>query len=311
MGDDAAVPLTPAPPNPAWRSALTCFERHLISERGRAAHTVAAYLSDAHQFAAFCADFGIDDPDEVTPLVLRRWIADLDRQAYARTSVARKASSLRRWFDTLDRKGLIADNPTARLATRAAGRRLPKVLRREQVERLLHCASEHERTGVRDRAIVELLYGAGARVSEAVTLDMDSVDTRHAQVRLLGKGGKERLVPLGEPAVDAVVRWVHESRPHYLLHAREPALFLAESGNRLTDRAVRSIVDHAATRAGLPHVSPHTLRHSFATHLLEGGADVRSVQELLGHVSLSTTQVYTHVSRAHLQRTYEQAHPRA
>jgi site-specific recombinase XerD len=294
-----------------WTAALAVFRVHLSDERGRAAHTVSAYLSDAAQFAAFCAGFGIDDPGEVEPLVLRRWIAELDSAGYARTSVARKASSLRRWFDTLARKGVIVGDPAARLGTRSPGRRLPKVLRPDQVEALLVAAGEAEETGLRDQAILELLYGAGARVSEVVGLDVDTCDLDQGLVRLLGKGSKERIVPLGEPAVDAIVRWVHESRPHFAGHAKPPALFLSADGTRLSDRAVRTLVDRAARRAGLPHVSPHTLRHSFATHLLEGGADVRSVQELLGHVSLSTTQIYTHVSRAHLRHTYQQAHPRA
>lgn len=303
-------PAGAALPRP-WAAALSSLRTHLVDERGRSPHTVAAYLSDAGQFAAFCAEFGIAGPEEVEPLVVRRFIASLDRQGYARTSVTRKASSLRRWFDVLLRAGIVTDDPAARLGTRASGRRLPKVLRPEQVERLLDAAGDDAPGGVRDRAILELLYGAGARVSEVVTLDVPAVDARQGLVRLLGKGSKERIVPLGEPAVEAVVRWVHDTRPRYPGSDSNAALFLTARGKRLTDRGIRSIVDRAARQAGLPHVSPHMLRHSFATHLLEGGADVRSVQELLGHVSLSTTQVYTHVSRAHVQRTYERAHPRA
>ena len=295
----------------SWVSALATFRVHLLDERGRSDNTVSAYLSDTTQFAEFCAGFGIDSPDEVEPLVLRRWIAELDAGGYARTSVARKASSLRRWFDTLARKGVIAEDPAARLGTRTPGRRLPKVLRPDQVDALLLAAADADATGFRDAAIVEMLYGAGARVSEVVGLDMDACDLHQGLVRLFGKGSKERIVPLGEPAVDAIVRWVHDSRPHFPEHAQTRALFLSTGGGRLSDRAVRTLVDRAARRAGLAHVTPHTLRHSFATHLLEGGADVRSVQELLGHVSLSTTQIYTHVSRAHLRQTYQQAHPRA
>lgn len=298
---------------PAWTAAVAVFRVHLEDERGRAPHTVTAYLSDALQFARFCATFGIDDPREVEPLVVRRWIADLDRRDYARTSVARKASSLRRWFDVLTHRGLVDHDPTVRLGTRGPGRRLPRVLRPEQVSALLDAAEGHEddAMGARNRAVVELLYGAGARVSEVVALDLEHGDLQAGLVRLTGKGSKERIVPLGEPATDALVRWARDFRPRLPGAGASPALFLSVAGTRLSDRAIRTIVDRAAMLAGLPHVTPHTLRHSFATHLLEGGADVRSVQELLGHVSVSTTQIYTHVSRAHLRTSYEHAHPRA
>lgn len=299
-----------APPA-QWREALEVLRRHLRDERGRSANTVDAYVGDARQFADFCAGFGIVDPDEVEPLVVRRWLAGLDGQGYARASVARKASALRRWFDVLARRGIVATDPTARLGTRSPGRRLPTVLQPQQVEALLDAAGRGERTGRRDRAVIELLYGAGARVSELVGLDLDALDLEQAQVRLLGKGGRQRVVPLGEPAVDALRAWLSHARQAYVPAAGESAVFLSTTGRRLSVRSVRTIVDRVARQAGLPHTTPHTLRHSFATHLLEGGADMRSVQELLGHASLTTTQIYTHVSRAHLQRSYEQAHPRA
>lgn len=296
---------------PRWTQALGELGRHLRDERGRSPNTVAAYVGDARQFADFCIGFGIVDPDEVEPLVVRRWLAGLDRQGYARASIARKASTLRRWFNVLTRRGLVDADPTARLATRSPGRRLPTVLQPEQVEALLETAGSSERTGERDRAVIELLYGAGARVSELVNLDLDALDLEQGQLRLLGKGGRERLVPLGEPAVDALRAWIGHARLAYAPPPDEPAVFLSTSGGRLGARGVRAMVDRVARTAGLPHTTPHTLRHSFATHLLEGGADMRSVQELLGHASLTTTQIYTHVSRAHLQRSYEQAHPRA
>lgn len=293
-----------------WRDAIDAFEQHLVNDRGRAPQTVRAYVADVRRFAEFCTEFAIEDPGEVEPLVIRRYLASLDRSGYARRSIARKASSLRRLFDLLLRRGDVAVDPTARLGTRAPGRPLPRVLRPEQVIELLDAAAVGKH-GVRDRAVVELLYGAGARVSEVVALDIGACDLDEGVVRLFGKGSKERLVPMGEPAVDAIVRWVHDVRPGITGADRTPALFLNAHGERLSDRAVRSLVDRAARRAGLSGVSPHTLRHSFATHLLEGGADVRSVQELLGHVSLATTQVYTHVSRAHLRDSYQRAHPRA
>ena len=295
-----------------WTAAVERFRVHLVDERGRAAHTVSAYVADAVQFARFCDGFGIAGPAEVEPLVLRRWIAELDRAGYARSSMSRKTSAVRQWFDVLAMGGVVDDDPAARLGTRRPDRTLPRVLRVDQVTALLDAAEAGSpATGVRDRAVLELLYGAGARVSELVGADLDAYDVERGTVRLLGKGSKERLVPLGQPALEALVRWVHDHRPRLPGAAGSRALFISTSGTRLSDRAVRRLVDKAARRAGLPHVTPHTLRHSFATHLLEGGADVRSVQELLGHVSVSTTQIYTHVSRAHLRQTYEGAHPRA
>jgi site-specific recombinase XerD len=200
---------------------LAVFERHLVNERGRSPQTVVAYLSDCRQFSDWCRNFGIESAEEVTQTVVRRFIADLDRQGYARSSISRKSSSLRRWFQTLTRKELLSSDPTSRLGTRAGGRRLPKVLRIDQVEQLLEAASQDgsenaDGVGIRDRAVIELLYGAGARVSEVANLNSEALDLALMQVHLFGKGSKERLVPLGEPATDALARWVHEARPLFL-----------------------------------------------------------------------------------------------
>ena len=279
-----------------------------------ARRTVAAYLGDAGQLAAFCADFGIDDPDEVEALVLRRFLAALVDRGYARASLQRKATACRRFFDLLARRGLIARDPSLRLGTPRGHTRLPKVLRREQVVALLEAPDPSTPIGQRDRTLMELLYGSGARVSEVVGLDVDAVDLASARVRLLGKGDKERLVPLGEPACRAIERWLGDGRPAMLAAARRPdarALLCNTRGGRMGDRDAREVVAGHAAAAGLPPTSPHTLRHSYATHLLEGGADVRVVQELLGHVALKTTQTYTHLTREHVRSSYDQAHPRA
>ena len=294
-----------------WLAAVGAYEIHLRDERMLAALTVGAYLSDVRQLAGFCAAFGIDDPAEVEALVLRRWLGALAAESYARTSLARKTAAARTFFALLLRRGLIAADPALQLSTPKVGRRLPKGLRRDQVEALLATPDTTTSVGLRDRAVLELLYATGARVSEVARLDVDAVDLVGATARLFGKGSKERIVPLGEPACLAVERWVSGGRPLVAADLSGAALFVSGRGTRLTDHDLRAVVRRAAAAAGLGAVTPHTLRHSYATHLLEGGADLRSVQELLGHVALSTTQIYTAVSRDHLRASYDHAHPRA
>jgi site-specific recombinase XerD len=296
----------------AWAAALDAFARSLRDERGLARHTVDAYQRDARQFAGFCAGFGIDDPREVEPLVLRRFLARLVEERYARASLARKAAAMRSLFAVLARRGLVDADPAAALATPKGHRRLPRVLRQEQVMALLAAPDPQTPKGLRDRALLELLYASGARVAEAVGLDLDALDLVRGAVRLHGKGDKQRIVPLGEPACDALEHWLGRGRPTVVTDGSPtPAVFLGARGRRLSERGAREAVAQAGRTARLGPVSPHMLRHSYATHLLEGGADLRSVQDLLGHVALSTTQTYTHVSGDHLRSSYEQAHPRA
>ena len=305
------LPL-PAVLPPAWEQALDLYGTHVRDERGLADHTVSAYLRDARQLGGFCADLGIDDPDEVAPLVLRRWLAALLSHGYARTSSARKAAAARSLFALLHRRALVVHDPALLLGSPKVARTLPRVLRQDQVRALLAAADTTTPEGLRDRALLELLYASGARVSEAVGLDIDAVDLGRGAVRLFGKRAKERDVPLGEPACAALEAWLGVGRPAMSSTASPTtALLLDTRGRRLGDSAARAAVRRAALRAGLDDVTPHTLRHSYATHLLEGGADLRSVQELLGHSALSTTQLYTHVTRDHLRSSYEHAHPRA
>jgi len=314
---------------PAWRDAVEVFELYLRDGRGLAVATVTAYLGDARQFAGFCAGFGIDDPISIEPLVLRRYLAALAAEGYSRRSLARKAAALRGLFQLLTRRGLIERDPAALLATPKGPTHLPNVLRRDQIERLLAAQDQSTPTGMRDAALIELLYASGARVAEAVGLDVNALDLTCRLVRLQGKGGRERIVPLGEPACLALDRWVSQGRPMLArptlsrqappappqepLASPQPtgALFLGRRGGRLSARAAYEIVARAGVAAGVGRLSPHTFRHSYATHLLEGGADLRSVQELLGHAALSTTQIYTHVTREHLRGSYDRAHPRA
>lgn len=295
--------------SPAWQRAVATLRAHLVGERGLSVHTVDAYERDARQLAGFCAGFDIIDPDEVTALVLRRFLAELGRHGYARTSMARKAAAVRTLFGVLADRGLVDEDPSAAMATSRAGRSLPRVLRPDEVERLL-AVPDDSPAGLRDRALLEFLYASGARVSEAVGLLDAALDLDGCTVRLHGKGDKERIVPLGDPVRVALVRWLRTGRPA-LVGGATTVVFCAETGQPLHQRTVRHLVRRHAAAAGLTKVTPHTLRHSYATHLLEGGADLRSVQELLGHAALATTQIYTHVSREQLRSAYEHAHPRA
>lgn len=258
-----------------------------------------------------CAAWGIEHPAEIGLSTLRRYLADLADRDYARATVARRASAVRTWFALLQRRGVIDKDPASLLASPKQGRHLPRVLRIDEVERLLEAPDPAAPRGLRDRALLELLYASGARVSEACGLDLEALDLAQGLVRLDGKGGKQRLVPLGEPACDAMQRYLTAGRPALVAGPTTNAVLVNTRGGRLGTRDARTAVAAAAAAVGLGHVTPHTLRHSFATHLLECGADVRVVQELLGHASLATTQRYTHLSRGRLREVHAMAHPRA
>jgi site-specific recombinase XerD len=270
---------------------------------------VAAYLRDAADLRVFCENVGIEKPSEVRLQDLRRWLGDLDERGYARSTIARRASSIRTWFRILEARGLLEEDPAHLLATPKVGRHLPRVLRPEQVGAMLGAVDDNA-SGLATGCLVELLYSGGLRVAEVVGLDLDAVDRTQGLVRVFGKGSKERLVPLGEPAIDAIDRWLRHGR-HQLVTEAAPALLLNRKGGRMGTRDARSRVERLGRAAGVGHVTPHTLRHSYATHLLEGGADLRAVQELLGHSSLATTQRYTHLSRGQLVEAHARAHPRS
>ena len=306
-GDDPAVP---AP----WREARDAFVAHLALERGRRANTVDAYRRDADDLIRTVADWGVEHPGELDLLALRRYLADLADRGYARATLARRAATIRTWFAFLTERGIVSRDVAALLQSPTPGRHLPRVLRVDEVTRLLEAPDPATATGRRDRALLELLYAAGARVGEACGLDLGDLDLAQRQVRLDGKGGKQRIVPLGAPAVDALRTYLGVARPVLLAGGTAPtgdAVFLGVRGGRLGTRDARTIVERAAVMAGVGHVTPHTLRHTAATHLLEGGADVRQVQEVLGHSSLATTQRYTHLSRGRLREVHAAAHPRA
>ncbi|PQZ48765.1 MULTISPECIES: site-specific tyrosine recombinase XerD [unclassified Microbacterium] len=294
--------------------ALDAYLRHVTVERGLSAHTIAAYRRDLGGYRDWLVAQGITDTAEVTPAVIDRFIAERAsaEPPPASTSLARLQSSVRGWHRFLAREGIETDDPSGRLRPPKAPQRLPKALTIDQVERLLAAPSAEEPLGIRDRALLELLYATGARVSEAIDLDVD--DLAHGEVlRLRGKGSKERIVPVGSYARTAVDAYLTRVRPGLAAKGRASArLFLGARGAPLSRQSAWLVIREAAERAQITvAVSPHTLRHSFATHLLQGGADVRVVQELLGHSSVATTQIYTHVSVDALRDIYATSHPRA
>lgn len=296
---------------PAWDAALAAFAEHLVLQRDASPHTVAAYVRDIADLAGFCVDLAVEAPGEVELLLLRRYLADLGERGLARATVARRASTVRTFFRFLTRAGAIDRDPATLLGTPKQGRTLPRVLRPEQVAAVILAADVTTPRGLRDRALLEVLYATGARVSEACGLDVGAVDLPQGLVRLFGKGRKERIVPLGEPSVDALRAYLDHGRPALSDGTATDALLLNGRGGRLGTRDARTAVERAGRTAGVGHVTPHTLRHSYATHLLEGGADLRAVQELLGHASLATTQRYTHLSRGQLVEIHATSHPRA
>ncbi|MEU4015364.1 site-specific tyrosine recombinase XerD [Microbacterium sp. NPDC028030] len=294
--------------------ALDAYLRHVTIERGLSEHTIAAYRRDLGGYVEWLTAEGVVDTSDVTPAVIDRFVADRASAdpAPASTSLARLQSSVRGWHRFLAREGIEDDDPSGRLRPPKAPRRLPKALTIDQVERLLAAPSPEDPLGVRDRALLELLYATGARVSEAIGLDVD--DVAHGDVlRLRGKGSKERIVPIGSYARAAVDAYLTRVRPALAAKGRASArLFLGARGAPLSRQSAWLVIRAAAEKAQITaEVSPHTLRHSFATHLLQGGADVRVVQELLGHSSVATTQIYTHVSVDTLRDIYATSHPRA
>ncbi|HET7305433.1 MAG TPA: site-specific tyrosine recombinase XerD [Segeticoccus sp.] len=305
-------------------AAITGWLDHLRVERGASAHTLAAYRRDLGRYREFLAARGITDPDGVAEGDVADFLVSLreggmEHAPLAAASATRTLVAARGLHRFLVREGETAADPAGGVSPTRPVRRLPKAISVEQVERLLEAASVGDTpASLRDRALLELLYAVGARVSEAVGLDVDDIDAAlHAGedslVRLHGKGDKERVVPLGRFARDAVASYLVRARPVFAPRGRgTPALFLNQRGGRLSRQSAWTVIRQAADRAGLSeHVSPHTLRHSFATHLLDGGADVRVVQELLGHASVTTTQIYTLVTVQQLREVFAQAHPRA
>jgi integrase/recombinase XerC len=287
------------------------FLDHLRCERQVSAHTLRSYEADLALYGDYLEEVGGVgvDPTQVDSVRLRRYSAWLTGRGYAPSTVARRLASLRSYFRYLRRQGAVRADPSAGLRNPKQAMRLPRLLRVDEVIRLLDSLPVETAPGIRDRAMLETLYGGGLRVSELVGLNLGDLDEDQGLVRVRGKGRRERLCPIGGEATAWLRRWVALRRPK---SPGEAAVFLNQRGTRLTTRSVGRLLEGHLRRAGLVDTaSPHTLRHSFATHLLDRGADLRSVQELLGHRNLSSTQVYTHVTQERILDSYHEAHPRA
>ncbi|CAA9375092.1 MAG: Site-specific tyrosine recombinase XerD [uncultured Nocardioides sp.] len=309
--------MTPGPSTVG--SAARTYLDHLTVERGLAANTLSSYRRDLRRYDEFLAGRGIERLDDVTENVVAEFLmslreGDADHQPLSATSAARTVVAVRGFHKFAVQDGLATTDPAGAVKPPTPAKRLPKALPLSDVEAILEAAGSPDTPlALRDRALLEVLYGTGARISEATGLDVDDLDTVDGTVLLRGKGGKERLVPVGGYALDAVAAYLSRGRPALAAQGRGgPALFLNSRGGRLSRQSAWAILVKAAERAGVTaSVSPHTLRHSFATHLLDGGADVRVVQELLGHASVTTTQVYTLVTVDNLREVFATAHPRA
>jgi integrase/recombinase XerC len=313
--EDASAPLPPG-----LAAAREAFGRYLDAERGLSRHTVRAYQSDILSLLDYAAGAGVADLGQLDLPMLRGWLAGQHQAGAGRATLARRGAAARTFTAFAHRQGWLSSDPGAQLGTPKARRALPRVLDHEAMNSVLSsCADQVHQQAVqgqpeaalalRDAAILELLYASAIRVSELCGTDMTSLDDGRRTIRVLGKGDKERVVPVGIPAMRAVIRWVEEGRPEIANERSGAALFLGARGGRIDPRTARRVV-HALTGEGAD-VGPHGIRHTAATHLLEGGADLRSVQEILGHASPATTQIYTHVSAERLKASYRQAHPRA
>jgi site-specific recombinase XerD len=304
------TPTEPEDKTSSWRSALQLLDSDLRA-RAAAEKTRRAYGTDCDQFATWCTEHRLEPPD-VDPRVLRRYAGVLSERQAGAATIARKLASLRALFRSLREHGRIESSPTDLMAPHKRPRTLPRVLRPDEVATLLDRIPASSPIDLRDRALFELAYSSGLRAQELVDLDVGAVSYDAEEVRVLGKGQKTRIVPAGEAALRAVATYCERGRPVLASAADEPALFLSKSGRRLQTSDVRRRVRVWARHAGLAAgVHPHALRHSFATHLLEGGADLRAIQELLGHATISTTQIYTRVESGRLKQAYARAHPRA
>ena len=294
--------------------ALAAFERHLRAERSLSPHTVRAYLGDVGSLLEYAHGAGVQAPDGLDAGLLRGWLATQHTSGVARTTLARRGAAARTFTAFAYRRGWLVTDPGPKLGTLKTRRTLPHVLRQDEMRAVLDAAARAvpDAVGLRDAAVLELLYATGIRVSELCELTPDSFDHARRTVRVRGKGDKERTVPVGVPALRAVTRWLEEGRPALATKNSGPVVFLGVRGGRLDPRTARRIVHQRLREGGAARdTGPHGLRHSAATHLLEGGADLRSVQEILGHASPATTQIYTHVSIERLKSSYRQAHPRA
>lgn len=294
--------------------AIDDYLIHLKVERGLAKNTLAAYGHDLGQLSSFLHGRGVEEPKKVSPPDLLAFLSSLAQSGLTSRSQARRFVAVRGFFRHLRREGSIDTNPTDGIALPKNARKLPELLSQQEVVALIGAPGLDNVFGLRDTAMLELMYATGCRVSELLDLTLEHLHLDQGLARLQGKGGKHRLVPLGEPAVEILMAWLEHGRPQLVVPggSRVPNVFLNRNGGRLSRQGWFERLRRHAVQAGITRpISPHKLRHSFATHLLEGGADLRSVQALLGHADIGTTQIYTHVTRRHVREAYDRHHPRA
>ncbi|TPW72359.1 tyrosine recombinase XerC [Schumannella sp. 10F1B-5-1] len=302
-------------------AAIDAYSRHLAAERAYSDHTIAAYRADLRALASHAEERAAEEVEHLDLELLRDWLWASTQQGLAKSTLARRAASARGFTRWLTTTGVLTSDPAARLKSPRRDSRLPRVLGREQMDRIIaglaQRAADGDPASQRDLAVIELLYASALRVSELTGLDLPDIDSERRTVRVVGKGSKERVVPVGAPALRAIETWMREGRPAILAATTASttptrAVFLGSRGGRLGSRAVYQLVSTLLAEVpGSGPAGPHALRHTAATHLLDGGADLRAVQEMLGHASLGTTQIYTHVSAERLKQVYAQAHPRA
>lgn len=300
-----------------YEQLIDAFTRHLEAERNLSVHTIRAYLGDLESLITHLELIGVKNISQLELTHLRSWLANQQVKGGARTTVSRRAVSVRLFTKWALKNGYLEKDVAATLATPKGHRTLPEVLEIADAKIVMdsmatRAAEEETPISLRDVAMVEVLYATGARVAELCGLDLSDVDYDRQTIRVLGKGNKERTIPIGNPAIEALKVWLKDGRKFLINGQSGNAVFLGARGKRIDQRAVRTVVYNALSAIeGIERMGPHALRHSAATHLLEGGADLRTVQEILGHASLATTQIYTHVSTERLQKAFKQAHPRA
>ncbi|MFZ1361504.1 MAG: tyrosine recombinase XerC [Candidatus Nanopelagicales bacterium] len=304
----------------AWEQTLAEFGDHVRLDRQHSPHTIRGYLSDMKNFSYFAVGYGVEYPWDVDIRLFRAWLAREHADGKSRATITRRTVSARAFSLWCFKTGITTQDHAQLLASPKSHRNLPTVLRADQVAIVLDAAESlvadsegiERIKAIRNVAILEVLYATGIRVSELCGMDIDDIDYERRAVRVMGKGSKPRTVPMGIPAIRALDRWLVSARPHWVADKSGAAVFIGQRGGRIDPRAAREVVTSTiALHPDIPHLAPHGLRHSAATHVLEGGADLRSVQELLGHATLATTQLYTHISVERLRSAYEQAHPRA
>ena len=307
--------LVVAPQEACLESALSDFDAHLRAQRRLSEHTVRAYRGDLRQLFDYARGRGVDKLEGIDLALLRGWLAMMGARQLSRATLARRGAAARTFFEWARRSGRVPTDPAARLVSARPDRTLPTVLSTDETAMLLEAArlriDDGDPVHVRDWAVLEMLYATGVRVGELVGTDVDDLDLDAHTLRVLGKGGRDRVVPFGVPAGRAIRTWIERGRPRLAVEGSGHALFLGRRGHRVDPRQVREVAHRVAAIAGVGDLSPHALRHTAATHLLEGGSDLRTVQEVLGHSSLATTQRYTHVTAERLRNSYQQAHPRA